>query len=157
MDAVFQAGTNVHQKNPHPCQLSLVPKLARRNPDRWQCTVEGQNSQPPGIKLISLINIAHHKFSLAGVDQGGDVSGLFHFINQPVPVPHTLYRNLTGCWQTIQKRAVAFSVMLYPLRWDNLSGFADTRKYRVFLVGITSDIIFHAAVPPSLVFCSILL
>jgi hypothetical protein len=72
------------------------------------------------------------------------------FINQPIPVPDTLYRNLTAWWQTLKERAGAFAVMLHPLRRDNLPSFADTRKHRLFLMGITSDIMLHAAVPPSL-------
>src|SRR4030042_3246965 len=57
MDAVFQAGANMYQENPHACQLSLVSKFSRRNPDGRQRTVEGQNSQTPGISSLSVLLI----------------------------------------------------------------------------------------------------
>src|SRR4030042_46218 len=148
MNTILKLSANLAQGHSHSRQLPLVAEFPWRNPNRWQGAVTGQNSQSPSIQFVSLVELSHHQFGLGRMCQSRPMARIFPFVNHPIPVPHALYRNLTSRWQTLQKRAVAFSVMLYPRRRDNLAGFADTSKYRGFFLGLTPDIILHAAVPP---------
>ena len=63
---------------------------------------------------------------------------------------------LRSRWQGLQEGAENFSVMLYTLGRHYLTIFRNSCKYRIFLVRVTSYIMFHAAVPPSL-FCTSIL
>jgi len=69
--------------------------------------------------------------------------GFFHFVNQPVPVPYSLDGNGRTGGKSLQKRAELLPVMLYSLSRKYFSSFTNCCEYRVFLVGITSSIIFH--------------
>ena len=154
MDTILKFSPYAYQYHAHTGELPLVTQFPRRDPDCGQSAITRQNSQSSGIKFISLIYLTHHKLSLACMYQRRSMPRFFHFIKQPVPVTGALDSNGRARGKSFKKRAKLLSIMFYLLSREYFSLFTNCRKNRVFLMCVTSDIIFHAAItPPLFVFC----
>ena len=58
---------------PHPGRFSLITQLSRRNPDRAKSPVPKQKSQPLGVELVRLVDLAHHGLGLPRIRQQRDM------------------------------------------------------------------------------------
>lgn len=53
--------------------------------------VPKQKSQPLGVELVRLVDLAHHGLGLPGIRQQREMAGLFHLIHHPIPVAYSLH------------------------------------------------------------------
>jgi hypothetical protein len=98
--------------------------------------------EPADVELIGLVDLAHHEFGLASVDEPGDATGGLDLVDDPIPIANRLDRHRGTPLTSLEKLLERPALVRGALFADELAVRPGHRCQRVVLVGIERDI-FH--------------
>jgi len=142
VDAILELRALADEHHARAGQVALVAQLARGDPDRREGTVALELIEPADVELIGLVDLAHHQFRLAGVDELGHAAGGLNLVDDPIPIADCLHGDRGARLTARQKLLERSPLMGEPLFADELTVRPSHRCKCVMLVRIERDI-FH--------------
>jgi hypothetical protein len=103
--------------------------------------------EPADVELVGLVDLAHHEFRLAGVNEFGHAARRLDLIDDPIPGADRLHGDRGAGLTARQKLLECSPLMREPLFADDLTVRPSHRRQGVMLVGIERDI-FRVLRPP---------
>lgn len=86
MDAVFQRGTHRTQCHASARQFALVTQGSGGQPHRGGTADTKQSGKAVGVKLVGLVDVAHHELCLGGVGEQRVTACGFDLVGDPAPI-----------------------------------------------------------------------
>ena len=147
MHAVLQLRSLPAQYHAGARQLARIAHRRRRDPNRRQGPGPLQAVHPFRIKLVTLIDAAHHQFRQPRVDQLWHSSSSLDLINHPVPVSHGLHRHGRSFTPSMNKVLNRPMRVCQPTLVQSFSLRILDPCPGILLVNVQCDV-FHNCSPP---------
>lgn len=103
VNAVLERGAQITQGHARAQQFSLVAQGTWWNPRFWQGSIAQKDREPFAVERVRLVRLAHAFLGFHGIRQVHVMTGSFHLVHQPVPVPGGLNSDLATFGKPAEK------------------------------------------------------